>query len=125
MLFRGIANSTIVFVGRSHGERNDAKIGRDVWRVLNMIGWLSLLVFTFPSLFTWLMGVVAPEDSQAVREMGAVYLRIRGFEIPLVMFSTVVWGFLVGRGDSFTPMILAWTTVLLNVVNTYDNRRQY
>lgn len=115
MFFRGIANSTIVFIGRDHGEGDDAKIGRDIWRVLNMIGWLSLLVFAFPSLFSWVMSLAAPADSPLVQEMGTTYLQIRGFEIPLIMFSTVVWGFLVGRGDSRTPMILAWTTVLLNI----------
>ena len=115
MLFRGVANSSVVFVGRDHGEGDDAKIGRDIWRVLNVIGWLSLLVFAFPSLFAWIMGLAAPEDSEAVRAMGTTYLQIRGFEIPFIMFSTVVWGFLVGRGDSRTPMILAWITVLLNI----------
>lgn len=116
MLFRGMANSTIVFVGRDHGEGDNAKIGRDVWRVLNMIGWFSLLVFAFPSLFAWLMGIAAPPDNQDVQALGTTYLQIRGFEIPFVMFSTVVWGFLVGRGDSRTPALLAWVTVLLNIL---------
>ena len=31
------------------------------------------------------------------------------------MFSAVVWGFLVGRGNSRTPMILAWVTVISNI----------
>ncbi len=115
MLFRGMANSTIVFVGRDFGEGDDAKIGRDIWRVLNMVGWASLLVFAFPSLFSWLMSVAAPPDSPTVQALGTTYLQIRGFEIPFVMFSTVVWGFLVGRGDSRTPAILAWVTVLLNI----------
>lgn len=115
MLFRGVANSTVVFVGRDYGEGDNAKIGRDIWRVLNLVGWLSFVVFVLPSLFAWLMGIAAPSDSPAVGVFGTTYLQIRGFEIPLIMFSTVVWGFLVGRGDSRTPMILAWVTVLLNI----------
>jgi len=115
MLFRGTANSTVVFVGRAYGEGDNAKIGTAVWRGLNMVGWLSLLLVALPWLFRQLMALAAPGDSVAVRELGTHYLQIRVFEIPLVMFSAVVWGFLIGRGDSRTPMILAWITVLANV----------
>lgn len=116
MLFRGAANSTVVFVGRAFGGGNHPQIGSAVWRSLNMIGWLSLSVIFLPWLFTGLMGVVAPADSPNVRALGTTYLVIRAFEIPLVMFSAVVWGFLVGRGNSRTPMILAWITVLANIL---------
>ncbi|MFZ1756607.1 MAG: MATE family efflux transporter [Caldilineaceae bacterium] len=116
MLFRGAANSTVVFVGRAHGSGDAERVGLAVWRSLNMVVWLSLLVVLLPSLFSGLMSVAAPSDSPAVREMGTTYLSIRAFEIPLVMFSAVVWGFLVGRGNSRTPMILAWITVLSNIL---------
>ena len=115
MLFRGTAMSTVVFVGRAHGEGDDAKVGFSVWRSLHMIGWLSLFAFALPFVFTALMSVAAPDDGSAVRELGTQYLRILSFEVPMIMFSSVVWGFLVGRGDSRTPMILAWVTVLLNI----------
>jgi len=115
MLFRGAANSTVIFVGRAHGSGDADRVGVSVWRSLNMVVWLSLLVAFLPALFAALMSVVAPADSPAVREMGTAYLQIRAFEIPLVMFSAVVWGFLVGRGNSRTPMILAWITVLANI----------
>jgi MATE family multidrug resistance protein len=116
MLFRGAANSTVVFVGRAFGADQPERIGTAIWRSLNMIVWLSLLVVFLPSLFAGLMSVAAPSDSPVVREMGTTYLSIRAFEIPLVMFSAVVWGFLVGRGNSRTPMILAWITVLSNIL---------
>lgn len=115
MLFRGTANSTVVFVGRAYGGGESERIGAVVWRSLNMVALLSLLVFTLPPLFGMLMSVAAPADSPMVRELGTTYLSIRAFEIPLVMFSAVVWGFLVGRGNSRAPMILAWITVLANV----------
>lgn len=115
MLFRGTANSTVVFVGRAFGEQDNEKIGTAVWRSLNMIAWLVLVVLALPWLFSMLMIIAAPGDNLTVRGLGTSYLQIRAFEIPLVMFSAVVWGFLVGRGDSQTPMILAWITVLLNI----------
>ncbi len=116
MLFRGTANSTVAFVGRAHGEGDNRKIGVAVWRGLTMIAWLSLLVLVLPWCFTHLMRLAAPVDGTAVGALGTSYLQIRAFEIPLVMFSAVVWGFLVGRGDSRTPMILAWVTVLANIL---------
>lgn len=116
MLFRGTANSTVAFVGRAYGERDNAKIGVAIWRNLNMIAWLSLALFFLPWLFTQLMHYAAPDDGTTVGMLGTDYLRIRAFEIPLVMFSAVVWGFLVGRGDSRTPMILAWITVIANIL---------
>lgn len=116
MLFRTTASSTIVFVGRAHGEGDDRKIGFAVWRGLNMIAWLSLLTLLLPAFFTALMSIAAPNDGSTVKALGTAYLQILSFQVPLIMFSFVVWSFLVGRGDSRTPMILAWTTVLLNVV---------
>ncbi|MEM7110812.1 MAG: MATE family efflux transporter [Chloroflexota bacterium] len=115
-LFHSTANSTVVFVGRAHGEGDDEKIGTAVWRSLNMIFWLSLVVLLLPWAFRWIMVLMAPQDGTAVRELGTTYLQIRAIEIPFVMFSGVVWAFLVGRGDSRTPMILAWITVLVNIL---------
>jgi MATE family multidrug resistance protein len=116
MLFRGIANSTVVFVGRAHGAGDNEAIGRWVWRCLSLIGLLSLLAIGLPWLFEALFALSAPPDNPEVRDLGTAYLRIRAIEAPMAMFSGVVWGFLVGRGDSRTPMLLAWMTVGLNIV---------
>jgi MATE family multidrug resistance protein len=116
MLFRSTANSTVVFVGRAFGEGDYGKIGSAVWRSLNTVAWLSLFTLALPWLFGHLMNLAAPDDSQVVRDLGTTYLQIRSYEIPLILFSGVVWGFLVGRGDSRTPMLLAWITVLTNII---------
>ncbi len=116
MLFRGTASSSVVFVGRAYGAGEYEAVGRWVWRCLTMVALLSLAVVVLPALFGWLFSLAAPADSPQVRELGSSYLSIRAFEIPFMMFSTVVWGFLVGRGDSRTPMLLAWLTVGLNIV---------
>ena len=116
LLFRGAANSSVVFVGRAHGAKDDAKVGEAVWDVLSMVALLSLCVVVLPYVYGLLFGLAAPADNPTVRALGTRYLQIRAFEIPFVMFSAVVWGFLVGRGDARTPMLLAWLTVLLNVL---------
>ena len=116
LLFRSTAASSVVFVGRSHGAGDHAGIGAAVWRLLNMIALLSVFALTLPWVFTFLFGYVAPGDSPVVLGLGTRYLQIRALEVPLAMFSAVVWGFLVGRGDSRTPMLLAWTQVLTNIL---------
>ncbi len=116
LLFRSTAASSVVFVGRAHGAGDDAGIGAAVWRLLNMIVLLSVFALTLPWVFTFLFSYVAPGDSPVVLGLGTRYLQIRALEVPLAMFSAVVWGFLVGRGDSRTPMFLAWTQVLTNIL---------
>lgn len=116
MLFRSTANSSIVFVGRAHGAKDDKAVGEAVWNVLNMVALLSVIALVLPWLFTFLFQFAAPDDGSSVRQLGTTYLQIRAFEVPLAMFSAVVWGFLVGRGDSRTPMLLAWIQVLANII---------
>ncbi len=116
LLFRSTASSSVVFVGRAYGAKDYEQIGRVVWNVLSLITLLSLSILFLPSLFELIFSFAAPRDNDLVRQLGTNYLRIRCFEVPLIMFSAVVWGFLVGRGDSKTPMWLAWITVLINVL---------
>ncbi len=115
LLFRSTANSSVVFVGRAHGAKDPKAVGRAIWNVLSMVALLSLLTFAFPSLFAYLFKFAAPSDSETLRILGTQYLQIRAFEIPMAMFSAVVWGFLIGRGDSRTPMLLAWLQVGTNI----------
>ena len=116
LLFRSTANSSVVFVGRAHGAGDDAAIGQWVWRCLGLVGLLSIASISLPWVLTGLFGLAAPVDNLQVRELGISYLRIRAIEVPMMMFSAVVWGFLLGRGDARTPMLLAWMTVGLNIL---------
>ena len=116
LLFRSVAGSTMVFVGRAHGAGDDAAVGLAVWRVLVAAGVLALLTPLMPALLSVLFGFAAPPGADAVRDLGTRYLQIRSLEIPFVMFGAAVWGFLVGRGDTRTPMLIAWFTVIANVV---------
>ena len=119
LLFRTTASSSVVFVGRAHGAKSNAAIGAAVWNVLNVVALLTLVALCLPWVFTWLFAYAAPGDSAAVLELGTRYLQIRAFEVPLAMFNMTVWGFLVGRGDSRTPMLLAWLQVGVNIVFDY------
>ena len=115
MLFRSTANSSVVFVGRAHGGKDDAGVGRAVWNVLNVVMLLSILALSLPWVLSFIFQFAAPADSETVRVLGTRYLQIRALEVPLVMFNAVVWGFLVGRDDSRTPMLLAWLQVGVNI----------
>jgi len=116
LLFRSTAASSVIFVGRAHGARDDRGVGEAVWRLLNMIALLSLFALVLPWVFAFLFRYIAPGDSPEVLALGTQYLQIRSFEVPFAMFNAVVWGFLVGRGDSRTPMLLAWMQVLANIL---------
>ena len=113
LLFRTAGTSAVVFVGRAHGSGDDDRLGESVWHVLNMVFYLSIISLVLPWLFTWLFSFAASDE--VVRGLGSSYLQIRGFEIPFMMFSAVVWGFMLGRNDSTTPMILAWIQVIVNI----------
>ena len=115
ILFRSTASSSIVFVGRAHGANDEIGIGKAVWNVLSVALLLSVVSFSLPWVYRFLFQFAAPDDGSMVREYGTTYLSIRAFEAPFAMFSAVVWGFLVGRGDSRTPMMLSWIQVLLNI----------
>ena len=116
LFLRGPANSSVVFVGRAHGAEDDEAVGEWVWRCLVVVGIMSAVSLAFPWIFRWGFPFLAPSDGPQVASLGANYLFIRSFELPFFLFSGVVWGFMIGRGDSRTPMILAWVTVLLNII---------
>ncbi|MFK7806090.1 MAG: MATE family efflux transporter [Anaerolineae bacterium] len=115
VFYRNSLNALVAFVGRAHGAGDDKKIGDIVWRGISVAGLLSLTVIILPWLFTYIMSWAAPADSGRVAEYGALYMRIRSIEIPIAMFTAVGWAFLVGRGDSRTPMFMMWGMVAINI----------
>ncbi len=116
VFYRNSLNALVAFIGRAHGSGDNKKIGEIVWRGFAVVGLLSLSVLVLPWFFTWIMGIAAPADSGRVAEYGALYMRIRSTEIPIAMFNAVGWAFLVGRGDSRTPMFMMWAMVAVNIL---------
>ncbi len=115
VLFRSTANASLVFVGRAYGAQDYKAIGKSIWKVLNVVAILSLFVFFLPALYKFLFSFAVSAENTAIFELGTKYLQIIAYEVPFVMFYAVVWGFLVGRNDSRTPMLLAWLAVIINV----------
>ncbi len=113
VLYQSVMRSMVALVGRAHGANEDAKIGDIVWRGFSTAALLSLSLLGLPWLLRVLVGAAAPDA--AVAELGITYVSIRVFEVPFVMFSAVVWTFLVGRGDTRTPMFIMWGMVLVNI----------
>ncbi|MEZ4606618.1 MAG: MATE family efflux transporter [Deinococcales bacterium] len=117
LLFRSTATSSVVFIGQAHGAQDDKALGKAVWQVLNVVFWLSILaLLVLPWFYRSIFSLISPQNAPQVLAFGKSYLTIRAFEVPFAMFSGVVWGFLVGRGDSRTPMILAWVQVIINII---------
>lgn len=116
VLYRNSLNALVAFIGRAHGAGDHKKIGDIVWRGFSVAAMLSLTIIILPWAFTWIMDFAAPADSGRVAEYGSLYMRIRTIELPIVMFNAVGWAFLVGRGDSRTPMLMMWAMVAVNIL---------
>ncbi len=115
VFYRNSLNALVAFIGRAYGAGDFKKIGDIVWRGIAVAGLLSISVLILPWLFTIIMGWATPADSGRVGEFGSLYMRIRALEIPIAMLSAVGWAFLVGRGDSRTPMFMMWGMVAVNI----------
>lgn len=116
VFYRGTMGYALIPLSRAHGKRNDSEIRSCLAEALNVLCWLSASILVLPFLLSWLMQFSVPNDSTSICELGTVYMQIRCIELPFMMFSTVVWSFLVAQGEARLPMQLAWATVVTNVV---------
>ncbi len=113
VMFQATVRSIVALVGRAHGANDHKKIGDIVWRGFSVAALLSVSLLVLPWLLRSLTELASPTPDVAA--LGVTYISIRVFETPFVMFSAVVWAFLVGRGDSRTPMLIMWAMVAVNV----------
>jgi len=101
-----VCEITGVFVGRYHGQDENAKIGKPVWQML----WLALL--TWP-LFMTLSRLVSPLlfDSGSYEE--TYFITSLDFG-PLQLASFALMGFFLGIGKT---KIITLSTILANLLN--------
>jgi len=118
LLFRGSLETVTVFAARAYGEKNPLEVGRTYGRFLMLALLLAVPVtlLSYPAL----EGILAllhptPEVLEALRS----YAQVRLLEIGFVLLSSVNLGFMLGIGNSRTPMLISWATVLLNGTLAY------
>ena len=114
LLPRGIVNAVMVFVAQAFGAGDHAKVSR--WLGVFTVAGLMLAPIALiyapltPLLLEW-SGAADDVQRQAV-----TYIHIRLFELPFGLLSTVLLGYLVGKGDTRTPMLVTFVVVALNVL---------
>ena len=118
LLFRGSLETVTVFAARFFGEGNPLEVGRTYGRFLMLALVLAIPVtlLAYPALEGILFLLKpAPDVLEALKS----YTHLRFLEIGFVLLSSVNLGFMLGIGNSRTPMLISWATVLLNGVLAY------
>jgi MATE family multidrug resistance protein len=114
ILPKGAVNAVIVFVSQAFGAKNHAQVQR--WLVVFL--WAALLLSPIALFYAPLTNLFLTWSGAArdVQQQAAAYVHVRLFEIPFGLLSTVLLGYLVGKGDTRTPMLVTLGVVLANVV---------
>jgi multidrug resistance protein, MATE family len=113
LLPKGMVSSVIAFVSQAYGANDTPRVGRWLGNFLILGLALLPLVFLFIPALTFLIAASGAE--QAVQTLALEYVKVRVFEMPFALLSTIMIGFLVGIGDSRTPMLVNWGVVLSNI----------
>jgi len=118
LLFRGSLETVTVFAARAFGEKNSLEVGHTYGRFLMLALLLAVPVtlLSYPAL-EGILTLLRP--SAEVREALQTYAHLRLLEIGFVLLSSVNLGFMLGVGNSRTPMLISWATVLLNGALAY------
>jgi putative MATE family efflux protein len=116
-LFVALSTGCTVLVARLMGEE-DYKSAKDAVRHSVILGafisiFLSVLFYIFSKQIIMLFfGSV----EQAVREMANDYFRVSLFTFPLTLTNVIISGAQRGTGDTKTPMVIASTVNVINVI---------
>lgn len=117
LLMRGTINGTTTFVSRMYGAGNKPQAGKHFQSFLILSLVITPLILFLPTLFRLYFDALRPDP--AVAEQALLYVSIRLWEIPFSLLVTACIGFLVGIGNSRTPMILSWMAVIINIGANY------
>ena len=114
LLLRGTVNGVMPFASQAFGAGKLEECGRTLRQFL----WLAALCSLLVPVYWWLFGPIfdLTGAAPAVRDGALEYARIRLLEVPLALASAACMGFLLAIGNSRTPMLVTWATVVLNVI---------
>jgi len=117
LLMRGTINGTTTFVSRMFGAGNHVQAGKYFQTFLFLSAIISPVILLLPALFRLYFGAIRPDPE--VAQQALLYVSIRLWEIPFSLAVTACIGFFVGIGNSRTPMLLSWISVIVNVAANY------
>jgi multidrug resistance protein, MATE family len=123
LLPRGMVGSIVPFVSQAYGAKDLARAGRWLGNFLVFAAALLPLLLIYVPLLRLAIGASGAEAP--VQALALEYALVRLIEIPFALLLTALVGFLIGIGDSRTPMLINWGMVLgnifLNWVFVYGN----
>lgn len=117
-LFKGITTGASVFVAQAYGSGNYKKLKGVIQQTL-----LSsiLLVIIFQQIIYWnapaILSIFNPGPE--LLENGVLFLKTISWGLPFMVIMLVVAASLQGMGNAKTPMLIALTMNLINIVISY------
>ncbi len=114
LLLRGTVGSAVPFISQAYGAKDNARVGRWLNNYLVLVVALLPALILFLPLLTWLIGISGAKPE--VQTLALEYAKVRIFEVPFALLSTVLISFFIGIGNSRIPMLVNWGVVLGNVL---------
>ncbi|MCM0649703.1 MATE family efflux transporter [Clostridium swellfunianum] len=117
-LFKGITTGASVFVAQAYGSGNYKKLKGVIQQTL-----LSsiLLVIIFQQIIYWNASAILSifNPGPELLENGVLFLKTISWGLPFMVIMLVVAASLQGMGNAKTPMLIALTMNLINIVISY------
>jgi len=116
-LFAGILHNSIAFFGRAYGAHQDYSIGT----ILGNYQLIALFALPLLGLFIqiWPLYSAIANLNPTVDNYAWTYLQIRVWEVPFCTLLILYSSFYEAFGNSRFPMLIAISTLLLNIVLDY------
>ncbi|MGE5578192.1 MAG: MATE family efflux transporter [Syntrophothermus sp.] len=117
LILRGTINGAMPFVSRMYGAGDKPAGGRYLQYFLILALLISPAAFLLPWAFKGFLWLFKPEPEVARQIL--LFTTIRLWEIPFSLTSTAFVSFMIGIGNTRTPMLLSWFAVTINIVANY------
>lgn len=117
-LFKGITTGASVFVSQAYGANNVKKVRKVIQQTLISS---MVLVLILQQLIFWnagsLLKIFSPEPSML--NAGIIYMKTISIGLPFMVIMLIVDGVLQGMGNAKTPMRIAITMNLANILFSF------
>lgn len=117
VIFRSTAGATMINVSQAFGAGDKQKIRSSFQQFVCFALCLAPMAFFLPWLYNFYFKLTKPDET--VKVLALAYMSIRILELPFSLLSKTVSSFMLGVGNSKTPMVVSWITVIVNVLFNY------
>ncbi len=117
LILRGTIGGAMPFAARRYGAKDYNGAGQALQHFLLLAVLLIPLTLVLPLAFDLYFGLTQPDPK--ITELAQEYIRVRLWEIPFSLLSGAMFSFMMGIGNSRTPMVMSWTAVIVNIAANY------